>query len=165
MSTLPPILKLNMPRVLSHLLRESLGLYVKGSKFHVLGFWVPMVRSVGQGLCFVQWLGAVSWVFKGCLWWHWDRWACGLQWLSVLVGGRVAFLAKAVVVGGGVGFYTCCPCLFGRGSWQCWRVCEGRRRRRRRRSSGSWGKEEENCDLWVSLLFWLVRLMGPTILS
>ena len=162
MSTLPPILKLNMPRVLSHLLRESLGLYVKGSKFHVLGLWVPMVRSVGQGLCFVRWLGAVSWVFKGCLWWHWDRWACGLQWLSVLVGGRVAFLAKAVVVGGGVGFYTCCPCLFGRGSWQCWRVCEGRRRRR---SSGSWGKEEENCDLWVSLLFWLVRLMGPTILS
>ena len=30
----------------------------------------------------------------------------GLQWLSVLVGGGVEFLAKAVVVGGGVGFYT-----------------------------------------------------------
>ena len=40
-----------------------------------------------------------------------------LQWLLVVVGGGVAFLAKAVVVGGGVGFYTCCPCLFGRGSW------------------------------------------------
>ena len=53
----------------------------------------------------------------------------GLQWLSVLVGGGVAFLAKAMVVGGGVGFYTY---LFGRLSWQCdiaWRVCEGRRRR------------------------------------
>ena len=62
MSTLPPILNLNMPRVGSHLLREILGLYVKGSKFHVVGLWVPMVRSVGQGLCFVQWLGAVSWV-------------------------------------------------------------------------------------------------------
>ena len=30
----------------------------------------------------------------------------GLQWLSVVVGGGVAFLAKAMVVRGGVGFYT-----------------------------------------------------------
>ncbi|KAL4618308.1 hypothetical protein ACB092_06G000600 [Castanea dentata] len=41
--------------------------------------WVPMVRSVGQGLCFVQWLGVVSYVFGG-----WDQWAfmdcCGCQW-------------------------------------------------------------------------------------
>jgi len=52
----------------------------------------------------------------------------------VLVGDGVASLAKAVVVGGGVGFYTY---LFGRLSWQCdiaCRVCEGRRRRRRRSS-------------------------------
>ena len=81
MSTLPPILKLNIPCVGSHLLRESLGLYVKGSKFHVLGLWVPMLRSVGQGLCFVWWLGAVSWVFKGCLWWRWD------WWVAVVFGG------------------------------------------------------------------------------
>lgn len=46
----------------------------------------------------------------------------GLQWLLVVVGGGVVFLAKAIMVGGGVGFYP----------WQCdiaWHVCDGKRRR------------------------------------
>lgn len=66
---------------------ENLGLYVKGSKFYALGLWALMVRSVGQGLCFVRWLGAMSWVSKGCLWWHWDWWVCGFFWVAVVVGG------------------------------------------------------------------------------
>ena len=79
-----------------------------------------MVRSVGQGLCFVQWFGTMSWVLRVRI----NGFVAffGLQWLSVVVVGEVLFLAKAMMVGGGVGFYL----------WQydiAWCVCEGKRRR------------------------------------
>ncbi|KAF3953479.1 hypothetical protein CMV_021083 [Castanea mollissima] len=41
-----------------------------------------MVRLVGRGLCFVRWLGAVSWVLKDC-----NQWVCGFFWVAVVVGG------------------------------------------------------------------------------
>ncbi|KAF3950902.1 hypothetical protein CMV_023398 [Castanea mollissima] len=47
-----------------------------------MGLWVLMVRLVGRGLCFVRWLGAVSWVLKDC-----NQWVCGFFWVAVVVGG------------------------------------------------------------------------------
>ena len=129
-------------RTLSLSLSLSLSLFLSLSHLHRSNSTKapPRERSMkkqvrdGVGCGFRWW----DWWDKGCV--LCSGWVLCVGFLGV---GINEFLWVVMVVGGG-------RRLSGRGSWQCdttWCVREGRRTR----SSGGWGKEEENCDLWVLL--------------